>query len=61
MDYRLENFAIEEERKARRESQHAAFYRNQAIGLLIVAAAVLVYRLFHAPSGWLFPPGWWRF
>jgi hypothetical protein len=28
--------------------------------LLIVAAVVLLYRLLHTPSGWLFPTGWWR-
>jgi hypothetical protein len=60
VDNRLESYAVRQERDARREGQRKSFQRNQAIGLLVAAAAVLVYRLLHTPSGWLFPPGWWR-
>jgi len=60
VDNRIESFAVEQERAARRDSQRRAFRRNQAIGLLLVAGAVLAYRLLHTPPGWLFPPGWWR-
>jgi hypothetical protein len=56
----LENYTLQLDRNARREIQRSSFHRNQAIGLLIAAAAVLAYRLVHTPSGWLFPPGWWR-
>lgn len=56
----LKSYAVQQERKARREAQRAQFTRNQAIGLLLAAAAVLAYRLSHTPSGWLFPAGWWR-
>jgi len=43
-----------------RETQRLRFRRNQAIGLLLAAAAVFAYRVMHVPSGWLFPQGWWR-
>jgi hypothetical protein len=60
MDNKLENYSVLQERNARRDAQRKAFHRNQAIGLLLAAAAVLTWRLLHTPSGWLFPPGWWR-
>ena len=60
MNNKLESYGVQQERAARRESQRRLFHRNQAIGLLLTAAAVLAYRLLHTPSGWLFPPGWWR-
>jgi hypothetical protein len=56
----MESYAVQQERVARRDAQRRAFYRNQAIGLLLAAGAVLVYRLLHTPTGWLFPQGWWR-
>jgi hypothetical protein len=60
MDNKLESYSVLQERNARRDAQRKAFHRNQAIGLLLAAAAVLTWRLLHTPSGWLFPPGWWR-
>ena len=44
----------------RREIQRRAFRRNQVFGLLIIAAAILVWWLFHTNPKWIFPPGWWR-
>jgi len=44
----------------RREAQRRATIRNQTFGLLIVAAAILVWWLFHTNPKWIFPPGWWR-
>ena len=60
MDNKLISYNVQQERQARREAQRLLFHRNQAIGLLLAAAGVLAYRLLHTPSGWLFPPGWWR-
>ena len=60
MDNKLIGYNVQQERQARREAQRRLFHRNQAIGLLLAAAGVLTYRLLHTPSGWLFPPGWWR-
>jgi len=44
--------------KARRDEQLRAFRRNQVFGLLLVAAAILLWWLFHTNPKWIFPPGW---
>lgn len=44
----------------RREVQRRVFRRNQAFGLVLVAAAVLAWWLFHTDPRWIFPAGWWR-
>jgi hypothetical protein len=46
--------------EARRVRLRRAYRRNQVFGLLLVAAAILLWRLFHTNSQWIFPPGWWR-
>jgi hypothetical protein len=46
--------------QARREEQRHAYRRNQVIGLVLVAAAICIWWLFHTNSKWIFPPGWWR-
>ncbi|HMD77123.1 MAG TPA: hypothetical protein VKG86_07090 [Terracidiphilus sp.] len=46
--------------KARRREQQRVFRRNQVFGILLVAAAILVWWLFHTNPKWIFPPGWWR-
>ena len=46
--------------KARRAEQTHVYRRNQVFGLLLVAAAILVWWLFHTNPNWIFPPGWWR-
>jgi hypothetical protein len=45
---------------ARRAEQRRVYRRNQVFGLLIVAAAIVGWWLFHTNPGWIFPPGWWR-
>ncbi len=60
METRLKPYDVQQQRKARREAQRRLFHRNQAIGLLLAAAAVLAYRLLHTPPDWIFPQGWWR-
>jgi hypothetical protein len=44
----------------RRAAQKRAFVRNQALGLVLFATAILLWRLFHTNPKWIFPPGWWR-
>jgi len=44
----------------RRFAQRRAFIRNQTIGLLLLAALILAWWLFHTNPKWIFPPGWWR-
>jgi hypothetical protein len=34
--------------------------RQQVVGLLLIAAAILVFALLRADWHALFPPGWWR-
>jgi hypothetical protein len=46
--------------EAKRDEQQRAYRRNQVFGLLIVAAAICLWWLFHTNPKWIFPPGWWR-
>jgi len=43
-----------------REEQCRLARRNQALGLVLIAAAILAWWLFHTNPKWIFPPGWWR-
>ena len=45
---------------ARRAELRRLYRRNQVFGLLLVAAIIVVWWLFHTHPGWIFPPGWWR-
>ena len=44
----------------RRAEQGRLYRRNQVFGLLIVAAVIVTWWLFHTNPRWIFPPGWWR-
>ncbi len=46
--------------RERREAQGRVFRRNQVFGLVLIAAAICVWWLFHTNPKWIFPPGWWR-
>jgi hypothetical protein len=46
--------------RERREEQARLARRNQTLGLVLIAAAVLVWWLFHTNPKWIFPAGWWR-
>ena len=48
------------EEEERRAHQVRLYRRNQVIGLLIIAAAIVAWWLFHTNPSWIFPPGWWR-
>lgn len=52
----LERIAQQE----RRERQRRQYRRNQVFGLLIFAALIVTWWLFHTNPAWIFPPGWWR-
>ena len=44
----------------RRAEQRRIYRRNQVFGLLMVAAAICAWWLWHTNPKWIFPPGWWR-
>jgi hypothetical protein len=46
--------------KERRAGQSRVYRRNQALGLVLLAAAIMLWGLFHTNPKWIFPPGWWR-
>lgn len=45
---------------ARRAEQRRLYRRNQVLGLLMIAGAIVAWWLFHTNPGWIFPRGWWR-
>ncbi len=46
--------------EARRTEQRRVYRRNQVFGLVLVAAAILLWTLLHTNPKWIFPAGWWR-
>lgn len=60
MQSRIKPYAEQAAEQARRAEQHRVFRRNQAFGLLLLAAIVCTWWLFHTNPRWIFPPGWWR-
>jgi len=60
VESRIKPFKQQAAEHARRTEQRRIFRRNQVFGLLLIAAAILVWRLFHTNAAWIFPPGWWR-
>lgn len=57
---RIKPFKQQADEQARRAQQRRIFRRNQAFGLLLVAAAILIWRMFHTNPAWIFPAAWWR-
>jgi len=60
VERRIKPYQQEVAEQARREAQKRAFRRNQVFGLLMIAAAILIWWLFHTNPKWIFPAGWWR-
>ncbi|MGD0095378.1 MAG: hypothetical protein ABSB60_02720 [Terracidiphilus sp.] len=46
--------------EAARRDQARAHLRNLVLGLLLVAAAILISWLLRTNPKWIFAPGWWR-
>jgi hypothetical protein len=59
-EIRIKPYLQGEAEKARRRRQTRIFRRNQILGMVLVAAAILLWRLLHTNPKWIFPPGWWR-
>ncbi len=60
VDLRIKPFKQQAAGRARRTEQHLVFRRNQVFGLLLIALAIVIWRLFHTNPAWIFPPVWWR-
>jgi hypothetical protein len=60
VEQRIKPYMEQEAKKAAREAQRRAFLRNQVFGLLILAAAICAWWLWHTNPKWIFPSGWWR-
>lgn len=60
VDRRIKPHAQQQAEAARRAEQQRVFRRNQAFGLLIVAAAIFVWWLIRTRPGWVLPAGWWH-
>jgi len=43
-----------------RSEQTRVYRRNLILGLLLVAAAILISWLVRTNPKWIFPQGWWR-
>jgi hypothetical protein len=57
---RIKPYFEQQAEQARRRQQRRVYRRNQAVGLVLVAVAILLWRLLHTNPAWIFPPGWWR-
>jgi hypothetical protein len=60
VETRIKPYLQEKAEKARRAEQTRIFRRNQALGLLLVAAGICAWWFFHTNPAWIFPSGWWR-
>lgn len=57
---RIKPYAQEAAASADRREQTRAYRRNAYLGLLLIAAAILIASLLRTNPRWIFPPGWWR-
>jgi hypothetical protein len=60
VETRIKPYREQVAEQKRREAQRYAFRRNQAIGLVMLAAAICLWWLVHTNPRWIFPAGWWR-
>jgi hypothetical protein len=60
VDRRIKPFLQQVAEETRREQQTRVYRRNQIFGLLMIAAAVLLWALLRTNPAWIFPSGWWR-
>jgi hypothetical protein len=60
VETRIKPYLEQKAEQDAREEQRRLTRRNQALGLVLIAAAILVWRLFHTNPTWIFPSGWWR-
>lgn len=61
VERRIKPYFEEQAQSARRARQTRIYRRNQALGMVLLAMAILIFWLFRTNPKWIFPPGWWRF
>lgn len=59
-DRRIQPYFEKKAAEEQRALQTRAFRRNQALGLVALAALVCLWWVYHTNPAWLFPRGWWR-
>ncbi len=57
---RIKPYLEQQAEREARDRQRELARRNQVFGLLIIAALICAWWLFHTNPKWIFPPGWWR-
>jgi len=60
VERRIKPYLEQQAEQEARDEQRRLARRNQVLGLVLIAAAILVWRLLHTNPKWIFPPGWWR-
>lgn len=60
VDLRIKPYDEQVAEAERRRAQMRVYRRNQALGLVLLAALACVWWLFHTNPAWIFPVGWWR-
>jgi hypothetical protein len=58
--HRIKPYLEQQAVQQARDRQRQLARRNQVFGLLIIAALICAWWLFHTNPKWIFPPGWWR-
>ena len=59
-DRRIQPYFEKKAAEELRAQQAYAFRRNQALGLVVLAALICLWWLFHTNPAWIFPRDWWR-
>ena len=60
VDRWIKPYNVQKAEEEAREAQRRAAMRNQALGMVMLAAAALAWWLAHTNPGWVFPAGWWH-
>ncbi|MGO8759644.1 MAG: hypothetical protein ACLQG3_16115 [Terracidiphilus sp.] len=57
---RIKPYNEQQAEQVKRAEQQRVYRRNEVFGLVILAAAICAWWLWHTNPGWIFPAGWWR-
>ncbi len=57
VETRIKPYSQQVAEKEAREEQRRVYRRNQVLGLVLVAAAICLWWLFHTNPKWIFPSG----